>query len=59
VKEGVENMLDVLIAACYYLFVAWVVAVMVQKLARTKSWERELLYVIVLLPFVLRLLRLK
>ena len=52
-------MLDVLIAACYYLFVAWVVAAMVHNLARTKSWERELLYVIVLLPFVLRLIRLK
>jgi hypothetical protein len=52
-------MLDVLISTCYYLFVAWVVAVMIHNLVRTKSWERELLYVTVLLPFALRLLRLK
>jgi len=52
-------MLEFLIAACYYAFVAWIVVLMVHNLAKSRSWEREILYVIVLLPFVLRLLRLK
>ena len=47
------------IAACYYAFVAWMIVVMVHNLIRTRSWERELPYVVVLLAFVLRLLHLK
>lgn len=50
---------DVVIAGAYYGFVAWMIVVMVRNLIRTRSWERELLYVVVLLGFVLRLLRLK
>jgi len=43
----------------YYLIVAYVVVLMVWNLIRSKKWQEEVLYVIVLLPFVLRLLRLK
>jgi hypothetical protein len=51
--------LDALINAVYYLFVAWIVVAMVYNFVRTRSWERELLYVVVLIPFILRLWRLK
>ena len=43
----------------YYLLVAYVVILMVWNLIRSRKWQEEVLYVVVLLPFVLRLLRLK
>jgi hypothetical protein len=43
----------------YYLLVAYVVVLMVWNLLKSRKWQEEVLYVIVLLPFVLRLLRLK
>jgi hypothetical protein len=39
--------------------VALISAILVYNLARSKSWERDVLYVIVLVPFLLRLFRLK
>ena len=52
-------MISEVITALYYIMVAYVVVFMILNLMRAKSWEREVLYVIVLLPFLLRLLRLK
>ena len=43
----------------YYLLVAYVVILMVWNLLKSRKWQEEVLYVVVLLPFVLRLLRLK
>jgi predicted nucleic-acid-binding protein len=43
----------------YYLIVAYVVVLMVWNLIRSRKWQEEVLYVVVLLPFLLRLLRLK
>jgi hypothetical protein len=43
----------------YYLLVAYVVVLMVWNLLKSRKWQEEVLYVVVLLPFVLRLLRLK
>ena len=43
----------------YYLLVAYVVVLMAWNLLKSRKWQEELLYVVVLLPFVLRLLRLK
>ena len=34
-------------------------ALLFYNFVRAKSWDREVLYLIVLIPFVLRLLRLK
>ena len=48
-----------IVTAIYYMFVAYVVVLLIHNLIRAKSWEREFLYVVVLLPFLLRLLRLK
>ncbi len=53
------DLLNILITIIYYLIVAYTVIVIVYNLIKTKSWQKEILYVIVLLPFVLRLLRLK
>jgi uncharacterized membrane protein len=43
----------------YYALVAFVSVVLIVNLLRSKKWERDVLYVLVLLPFLLRLLRLK
>jgi ABC-type spermidine/putrescine transport system permease subunit I len=48
-----------MVTLLYYVLVAFVSIVIVYNLAKSKSWERDVLYVIVLLPFLLRLLRLK
>jgi hypothetical protein len=48
-----------IITIFYYLLVACVVALLGWNLVKSRKWQEEVLYVIVLLPFVLRLLRLK
>jgi hypothetical protein len=47
------------VTVLYYLLVAFVAGLLLYNLARSKSWERDVLYVIVLVPFLLRLFRLK
>ena len=51
--------LQTTITVLYYLLVAYVVVLLVWNLVRSRSWQREALYVIVLIPFLLRLFRLK
>ncbi len=48
-----------IVTIIYYLLVAFVVFIMIRNLIRTKHWETEALYIVVLVPFLLRLLRLK
>jgi hypothetical protein len=43
----------------YYALVAFVSVILVVNLLSSKKWERDVLYVLVLIPFLLRLLRLK
>lgn len=43
----------------YYLLTAFVAALLIWNFARRKNWQEEVLYIIVLIPFLLRLLRLK
>lgn len=51
--------MQTLIMALYYLMVAITTVLLVVNFLRTKDWQREVLYIIVLLPFLLRLLMLK
>jgi len=51
--------LQTLITIVYYLLITYVVVILVWNLVKTRKWQSEVLYVIVLLPFVLRLFRLK
>jgi hypothetical protein len=53
------EILQTVITVLYYLMVAFVVVLMIWNYVRTKEREKEVLYLIVLLPFLLRLLRLK
>lgn len=43
----------------YYLMTAYIAAMLVWNFLKRKKWQEEVLYVIVLIPFLLRLLRLK
>lgn len=43
----------------YYALVAFVSVLLIVNLLKSRKWERDVLYVLVLLPFLLRLLRLK
>jgi len=52
-------LLSGIITVAYYVIVAGIVVVLIRNLIRTKSWEQEVLYIVVLMPFLLRLFRLK
>jgi uncharacterized membrane protein len=43
----------------YYALVAFISLLLIVNLLKSRKWERDVLYVLVLLPFLLRLLRLK
>jgi hypothetical protein len=43
----------------YYALVAFVSVILVVNLLKSRKWERDVLYVLVLIPFLLRLFRLK
>lgn len=53
------TLIQTFVTLLYYLLVAYVVALLLWNFARSKKWDEELLYIIVLIPFLLRLLRLK
>ena len=48
-----------LVTLLYYALVAFVSVLLLSNLVRSRRWERDVLYVIVLVPFLLRLFRLK
>jgi len=53
------GMLTLLITSIYYALVAFVSAILLYNLVKSKNWDRELLYIVVLIPFLLRLFMLK
>ena len=48
-----------IVTILYYLLTAFVAVMLVWNFLRRKNWQEEALYVIILIPFLLRLLRLK
>jgi len=51
--------MNTIITVFYYLLTAYVAVLLVWNFLKRKNWQEEALYIIVLVPFVLRLLRLK
>ena len=51
--------LQAMVTVLYYLLVAFVAVMMIWNFVRSKDWKEEVLYVIVLVPFLLRLFMLK
>jgi hypothetical protein len=48
-----------MVTVLYYALVAFVSCLLIVNLLKSKQWERDVLYVLVLVPFLLRLFRLK
>lgn len=48
-----------IITILYYLLIGYIAFLIVWNLIRSKKWQDEILYILILLPFILRLLRLK
>ena len=48
-----------MVTILYYLLTAYVAVLLVWNFLKRKKWQEEVLYLIVLVPFILRLLRLK
>ncbi|MFC1725064.1 hypothetical protein ACFL4T_05515 [candidate division KSB1 bacterium] len=48
-----------LITIIYYLLIFYVSVILIYNLIKTKNWQKEILYIVVLIPFLLRLFRLK
>jgi len=53
------NILMSIITVIYYLLIAYITVILIVNLIKTRKWNKEILYVIVILPFLLRLFRLK
>ena len=53
------TLIQSMVSLLYYLLVAYVAALLVWNFIRSRKWDEELLYIILLIPFLLRLFRLK
>jgi len=51
--------MEAIVTALYYLLTAFIAVLLVWNFLKRKNWQEEALYIIVLIPFLLRLLRLK
>jgi hypothetical protein len=43
----------------YYILTAYIAFLIIWNLLKNKKWQEEILYIIILMPFLLRLFRLK
>jgi hypothetical protein len=53
------SVLSCIITILYYLLIAYAALLLIYNLIKSRKWDRELLYIVVLIPFLLRLFRLK
>jgi uncharacterized membrane protein len=51
--------MNTIVTLLYYALTAYVAVLLVWNFLKRKNWQEEALYIIVLIPFLLRLLRLK
>ncbi|MDD8031126.1 MAG: hypothetical protein PHQ25_03910 [Acidobacteriota bacterium] len=51
--------MSTLITILYYLMVGYFAACFIWNFRKSRNWQQEVLYLLVLLPFLLRLFRLK
>ncbi|MFB3855162.1 MAG: hypothetical protein ACE148_15250 [Vicinamibacterales bacterium] len=49
----------IVVTLLYYGLVAFVSLLLIVNLLRSRDWQKDVMYVLVLLPFLLRLFRLK
>jgi hypothetical protein len=51
--------LTTIITVIYYALMAFIVVLIIYNMIKTRDWKKEIIYVIILLPFLLRLLMFK
>jgi ABC-type spermidine/putrescine transport system permease subunit I len=51
--------MNTIVTVLYYLMTAYIAVLLAWNFLKRKNWQEEVLYIIVLIPFILRLLRLK
>jgi hypothetical protein len=51
--------MNAVVTVLYYLMTAYIAVLLVRNFLKRTNWQEEALYLIVLIPFLLRLLRLK
>jgi len=53
------EILTTIISVIYYLFIAFIAVLIVYNMIKTKDWKKEVIYIVILVPFLLRLFFLK
>lgn len=53
------EILNSIISVAYYILVGFIVILVIYNLVKSKDWKEEILYIVILLPFLLRLFLLK
>ena len=51
--------MNTIVTILYYVLTAYGAVLLIWNFVKKKKWQEEVLYIIVLIPFLLRLLRLK
>jgi len=51
--------MNTIVTVLYYLMTAYIAVLLIRNFLKRKNWQEEALIIIVLIPFLLRLLRLK
>jgi len=51
--------MNTVVTVLYYILTAYVAVLLIGNFLKNRKWQDEVLYIIVLIPFLLRLLRLK
>ena len=51
--------MNTIVTVLYYLLTAYIAVLLVWNFLKRKNWQEAALYIIVLIPFLLRLLRIK
>ena len=51
--------MELAVTIIYYCLVGFVSILLIYNLIKTKEWQKEVLYILVLVPFLLRLFMLK
>ena len=56
---GIVHILNMIVAVGYYLIAAYFLVAVIKAFLKEKNVQDSILYAIIMIPFVLRLLRLK
>ncbi len=53
------QILNLVITVCYYLIAVFFLVAIIRSFVKTKNPQEAILYTVIMIPFVLRILRLK